>query len=195
MKNFNLVNVLDTELTCYPDGVFPAGERSEIIEFGLTTVDLRSLQIVRTISIPVRPTMSTVSAFCTELTGWTAVKLNKQGVSYAEACRRLASKHGGANRLLVTDSNGDVTTVREQCKLMGVEYPFGEDHLNVASLFAMSTAQRQNLGLVGMLSNLGMAFEGRQHRADCDSMNIARVLIRLLGSARGGLIAATTPAQ
>jgi len=188
MKNFNLVNVLDTELTCYPDGVFPVGEKQEIIEFGITTVDLRTLQIVRTISIPVKPTMSTVSAFCTELTGWTAAQLNRQGVTYAEACRRLTSKHGSGSRLLVTDSNGDVTSVKEQCKLMGVEYPFGEDHLNVASLFAMSTAQRQNLGLAEMLAHLGMAFEGRQHRADVDSLNIARVLIKLLGSARGALI-------
>jgi inhibitor of KinA sporulation pathway (predicted exonuclease) len=189
MKNFNLVNVLDTELTCYADGVFPEGEKQEIIEFGLTTVDLRTLQIVKTVSIPVIPVMSTVTTFCTELTGWTLAKLNKQGVTYAEACRRLLAKHGTVNRLLVTDSNGDVVSVREQCKLMGVDYPFGDDHLNVSTLFTLITGQRENLGLVEKLAKLGLSFEGRQHRADVDSANIAQILIKLLESGRSSLTA------
>jgi inhibitor of KinA sporulation pathway (predicted exonuclease) len=192
MKNFNLVNVLDTELTCYADGVFPEGEKQEIIEIGLTTVDIRTLKIGKTVSIPVIPVMSTVTPFCTELTGWTRGKLLKQGVPYAEACRRLLAKYGSASRLLVTDSNGDVTSVREQCKLMGVEYPFSDDHLNVSTLFSVVTAQRQNLGLVEKLDQLGMAFEGRQHRADVDSANIARILIKLLESSRGSLVAGRT---
>jgi len=190
MKNFNLVNVLDTELTCYADGVFPEGEKQEIIHFGLTTVDLRSLQIVRTVSIPVIPVMSTVTPFCTELTGWTLAKLKKQGVSYAEACRRIVAKHGSVSRLLVTDSNGDVTSIKEQCALMGVDYPFGEDHLNVSTLFSLIIGQKENLGLVQKLALLGLSFEGLQHRADVDSLNIARLLVKLLEVSRGGLSAA-----
>ena len=188
MKNFNIVNVLDTELTCHADGIFPSGEKQEIIQFGITTIDLHHLQVVRTFSIPVKPTMSTVSPFCTELTGWTAAKLNKQGVSYAEACRRLIAKHGSQSRLLATDSNGDVVSVREQCRLMDVPYPFGEDHLNVATLFSIITKQRNNAGLVQMLTKLGLTFEGLQHRADVDSYNIARVLIKLLEASRGSLM-------
>jgi inhibitor of KinA sporulation pathway (predicted exonuclease) len=184
VKNFNLVNVLDTELTCYADGVFPEGEKQEIIEFGLTPVNLRTLTIGKPISIPVKPVMSSVTPFCTELTGWTLAKLNKQGVPYAEACRRIAAKHGSGSRLLVTDSNGDVASVRQQCALMGVANPFGEDHLNVAQLFSMITGQRRNLGLVEMLEALGLSFEGRQHRADIDSFNIARVLVELLKAGR-----------
>jgi inhibitor of KinA sporulation pathway (predicted exonuclease) len=189
MKNFNLVNVLDTELTCYADGVFPQGEKQEIIEFGLTTVDLRTLQIVKTVSIPVIPVMSTVTPFCTELTGWTMAKLQKQGVTYAEACRRLLAKHGSLNRLLVTDSNGDLASVREQCALMGVDFPFGDDHHNVSSLLSVITGQRRNMGLVENLAQLGLAFEGRQHRADVDSANIARVYIKVVEIARTAIAA------
>ena len=188
MKNFNMVNVLDTELTCYADGVFPEGEKQEIIEVGITTIDLHHLQVVRTYSIPVKPVMSSVSPFCTELTGWTAAKLARQGVSFAEACRRLSVKHGSQSRLLVTDSNGDVKSVREQCQLMNVEYPFGDDHMNVATLFSIVTGQRQNLGLVQMLTKLGITFEGIQHRAGADSFNIARVLLALLRNGRENLL-------
>jgi len=187
MKNFNLVNVLDTELTCYPDGIFPPGEKQEIIEIGLTEVDLHTLQIKRTLSIPVVPVMSTVSPFCTELTGWTMAKLQKQGVTYTEACRRLAAKYGAQGRLLVTDSNGDPLSVRRQCTLLDVDYPLGDDHLNVSSLFSMVTGQRQNLSLGEKLKVLGLDFDGRPHRADVDSANIARLFIKLLESTRKGL--------
>jgi inhibitor of KinA sporulation pathway (predicted exonuclease) len=187
MKNFNLVNVLDTELTCYADGVFPEGEKQEHIHFGLTVVDLRTLQILRTVSTPIIPVMSTVTPFCTGLTGWTKAKLTKQGVHYAVACRRIMAKEGSLNRLLVTDSNGDVTSVREQCKLMGVDHPFGEDHLNVSTLFTLITGQRENLSLAEKLAVVGLKFEGRPHRADVDSFNIARLLVKLLEICRSGL--------
>jgi len=67
VKNFNIVNVLDTELTCYPDNIFPPGEQKEIIQIGLSMVDLRSLTIVKRVSIPVVPQMSKISQYCTDL--------------------------------------------------------------------------------------------------------------------------------
>lgn len=187
MKNFNLVNVLDTELTCYADGVFPEGERQEIIEFGLTTVNLNTLEIVKTVSIPVIPVMSAVTPYCTELTGWTMAKLQKQGVTYAEACRRLSAKHGTIGRLLVVDSVGDVTSVRNQCALMAVPFPFGEEHFNVSTYFNLVTRQKRKLSLEEKLAVLGLRFEGVQHRAAPDSANIARLLIALVKSGRGAL--------
>lgn len=42
--------------------------------------------------IIVRPEQSTVSAFCTELTGLTQAEVDA-GVSFAEACRTVATEH------------------------------------------------------------------------------------------------------
>jgi inhibitor of KinA sporulation pathway (predicted exonuclease) len=67
MKN-HIANVIDLEMSCYPGGVFPDGERQEIIEIGLTTVDLMTRRIITTRSLPIIPTMSSISPFCTELT-------------------------------------------------------------------------------------------------------------------------------
>jgi inhibitor of KinA sporulation pathway (predicted exonuclease) len=192
MKNFNLVNVLDTELTCYADGVFPEGEKQEIIEFGLTTINLDQLEIIKTVSIPVIPVMSTVSPYCTQLTGWTMAKLQKQGVTYAEACRRLTAKHGALGRLLVVDSIGDVISVRNQCALMGVPFPFGEEHFNVSTHFNLVTRQKRKLSLEEKLAVLGLQFEGVQHRAAPDSANIARLLIELIKSGRASLAVGAT---
>ena len=188
MKNFNLVNVVDHEFSCYRNGVFPAGERKEIIEGGLAVVDLRKLVIVHRLSIPVVPTMSSISDYCTELTGWTEDLLKKRGVSYAEYCRRVSVKHGARNRLTVTDSSGELAAVREQCALMGVDCPYGLDTINIAHWFSIVTGQRSNLSLEEMLAYLGLKFEGTPHRADWDAYNIARLLIALIQSGRLGLL-------
>jgi inhibitor of KinA sporulation pathway (predicted exonuclease) len=179
----NIANVLDLELTCYDAGIFPAGERPEIIEFGITTVDLTTRQILKTFSIPVVPTMSKVSPFCTALTGWTEAKLRRQGVSFEEACRRISEKYGGANRLLVTDSDDEADTVARQCQLLGVANPFGNSRQNVSTLFQLLMRDKRNVGLDEMLTALGLAFEGRRHSGADDSKNIARLFLAILDKA------------
>lgn len=176
----HLANVLDLELSCYPDGIFPEGERQEIIEIGLTTVDLRDMRIVGTPrSIPIIPTMSSISPFCTELTGWTETLLKKQGVPFEEAIRRLTEKYGSKSRLLVTDSAGDRKALDWQCAMFGKSTPFGDDELNVSILYSLLTGEFFNVSLEAKLEKLGLKFEGRPHRADSDSMNIARLFIEV----------------
>ena len=183
MKNFNIVNVLDTDLTCYPDNIFPPGEQKEIIQIGLSMVDLRSLTIVKRVSIPVVPQMSKISQYCTDLTGWTYAKLSRQGVTFAEACRRLV-KNGSVGRLLVTDTDDELQPFRNQCALAGVNYPFGDSVLNLSTVFALMADQRRNLPLEAKLAQFGLKFEGLQHRADVDAFNIARLFIELVSKGR-----------
>jgi len=70
-----LLNIVDVEATCWQDGP-PAGQVSEIIEIGLTTVDLSLGQRIGRHRILVRPQRSAVSAFCTELTGLTQAEVD-----------------------------------------------------------------------------------------------------------------------
>jgi inhibitor of KinA sporulation pathway (predicted exonuclease) len=186
MKNMKLANVIDVELTCYPDGVFPPGETQEIIEIGVCEIDLQELKIVGSRSYPVVPTMSSVSPFCTELTGWTYAKLKKQGFSFEKACSILAAR-GALNRLVVTDSDNELSCISRQCELMSVANPFGSSLQNVATLFSILTRQTRNLSLEEMLAHVGLEFEGRPHRAADDATNIARLFIRLMESGRAGV--------
>lgn len=187
MKNFEIANVIDLELTCYPDGIFPAGETREIIEVGLCELNLRTLTIKKTHSFPVIPTSSSVSPYCTELTGWTMSALKKHGFSYEKVCRLLA-KYGARNRLFISDSDDEAARIDEQCKRMGLENPLGDAQFNVATLFALLTMQSHNIPLDQMLSHFGMTFEGRPHRASFDAMNIARLFIKLMETGRHGMV-------
>jgi inhibitor of KinA sporulation pathway (predicted exonuclease) len=173
----NILNVLDLELSCYPGDEFPVGERKEIIEFGLTTVDLRSLTIVQSFSFPIVPTMSKISPYCTELTGWTEEKLRRQGMPFAKALKRLEAKHGAKNRTVVTDSDNELEAVRAQCQLMELPCPFGNGFFNVSTAIAVLTGELRNLSLPEKLALFQLEFEGSLHSGKDDSRNIARLLI------------------
>lgn len=176
----HIVNVIDVEATCYERNEFPAGEVKDIIEVGLCMVDLSAMSIVKTLSIPVVPQRSQVSPFCTELTGWTMGKLKKQGVSFATACARLRNKYGAQNRVLVTDSFGDVELIRRQCEQEGLPCPLGPEHLNVTTWYQLATGDRKNIGLDAMLARFGLQFQGQRHRGWCDAENVARLLLELI---------------
>lgn len=173
----HIANVIDLELSCYPGDVFPEGERKEIIEVGLTTVDLRALVILKTYSFPVIPTMSKISPYCTELTGWTQKKLLRQGMPFARVMKILADKHGFKNRVLVTDHSGEAGALAAQCALMGIESPLGDEQHNISTVIAMATGNLENLSLDEKLALFGLQFEGPKHRGGNDSLNIARLLV------------------
>ncbi len=63
--------------------------------------------------------------------------------------------------------------------MFGKSSPFGDDELNVSVLYSMYTEQFENVSLEEKLAKLGLAFEGRPHRADSDSLNIARLMVEL----------------
>lgn len=178
MKN-HIANVIDLELSCYPENKFPEGERQEIIEIGLTIVDLSGMRILKTHSMPIIPTMSSISPFCTELTGWTEAALKKQGMPYEEAIRRLTEKYGSQNRLLISDSGGDRKAVDWQCSYDCKPSPFGPDELNVSVLYSVYTKDFRNVSLENKLRRMGLSFQGVPHRADADSLNIARLFIAI----------------
>lgn len=179
-----IANVVDLELSCYPGDLFPEGERKEIIEVGLTTVDLRALAILKTYSFPVIPTMSRISPYCTELTGWTEKKLLRQGMPFARVMKLLAEKHGAKNRVLVSDHSGEAAAMAAQCESMGIECPLGDEQHNVSTVIAIVTGNLENLSLDEKLALFGLQFEGDRHRGANDSYNIARLLVATYASMR-----------
>ena len=177
---YHLANVLDEERTCYADGIFPDGEIAEVIEFGITVVDLSARAIVDTHSIAVVPTLSQVSDYCTNLTGWTYDKLLGCGVDFKEACRLLVDQFDSLNRLLVIDSVSDIIALENQCAVMKQPMPFGPHRLNISTLFSLLTDRRKQVGSEKLMRLLGLESEPVRHRADSDSRGTARAFLSVL---------------
>ncbi|GAA3460053.1 exonuclease domain-containing protein [Saccharothrix longispora] len=176
-----LVNVVDVEATCW-DGQPPPGQVNEIVEVGLTVVDLAARTRVSRHGVLVRPRRSTVSAFCTGLTGLTQAEVDG-GVPFAEACRLLAEEHAAGTRPWVSWGDYDRNQFGRQCRATGVRYPFGRHHTNARAVFTRAHGLRRRPGMAQALEIAGLPLEGRHHRGEDDAWNIAALVLDLV--ARG----------
>ncbi|MFI1091492.1 exonuclease domain-containing protein [Streptomyces sp. NPDC020917] len=178
----DVVNVIDVEATCW-DGQPPAGSASEIIEIGLTPVDLASGRRLSRHSILVRPAHSAVSAFCTELTGLAQAEVDR-GVPFAEACRILADEHGAGRHPWASWGDYDRHQFTRQCRAENVAYPFGlpadRTHTNAKAVFTTAYGLRKRPGMKQALEIAGLPLEGRHHRGVDDAWNIAALVLDLL---------------
>ncbi|CCH30960.1 hypothetical protein BN6_36650 [Saccharothrix espanaensis DSM 44229] len=172
-----LLNVVDVEATCW-DGQPPPGQPSEIVEIGLTVVDLASGTRVGKHRVLVRPRRSTVSAFCTELTGLTQAEVDT-GLSFAEACRLLATEHDAGTRPWASWGDYDRNQFTRQCQATGTRYPFGRVHTNAKVAFTAAHGLRKRPGMSQALEIAGLPLEGRHHRGEDDAWNIAALVLHL----------------
>lgn len=174
-----LLNVVDVEATCW-DGRPPPGSPSEIIEIGLTVVDLGTAERVEKHRILVMPARSAVSPFCTELTGLTQEEVTA-GVSFAEACRLLATRHRAGERPWASWGDYDRHQFTRQCGATAVAYPFGRRHTNAKAVFTNAHSLRKRPGMAQALRIAGLPLEGRHHRGEDDAWNIAALILDLVG--------------
>ncbi|MFF4243653.1 exonuclease domain-containing protein [Streptomyces sp. NPDC001822] len=172
-----LLNVVDVEATCW-SGDQPPGSVSEIIEIGLTVVDLATAERLTRHQILVRPARSTVSQFCTELTGLTQSEVD-EGVSFAAACRLLAAGHHAGSRPWASWGDYDRNQFTRQCQATGTPYPFGRHHTNAKAAFTEAYGLRKRPGMARALEIAGRRLEGRHHRGADDAWNIAALVLHL----------------
>ena len=172
-----LLNVVDVEATCW-QGAPPAGQRNEIIEIGLTVVDVAARERLERHRILVRPRQSSVSAFCTELTGLTQSEVDT-GVDFAGACRILAVEHRATKRAWASWGDYDRKQFGRQCEAEQVDYPFAPRHLNAKALFATAHGLSRPVGMARGLALAGLPLEGRHHRGEDDAWNIAALVLHL----------------
>ncbi|MET9407587.1 3'-5' exonuclease [Streptomyces sp. NPDC002935] len=172
-----LLNVVDVEATCW-EGPPPPGAVSEIIEIGLTVVDLDKGVRVEKHRLLVRPARSTVSAFCTDLTGLTQGEV-AEGLDFAEACRELAARHRAGERPWASWGDYDRHQFTRQCAATTTPYPFGRLHTNAKALFTTAHGLRKRPGMAQALRLAELPLEGRHHRGEDDAWNIAALILGL----------------
>ncbi|MFI5729130.1 exonuclease domain-containing protein [Kribbella sp. NPDC051587] len=172
-----LLNVIDLEATCW-EGEPPPGMDNEIIEIGLTTIDIDSWQRVEKHQILVRPERSEISPFCTELTGLTAASVSG-GVSFDDACALLISQYGAAERAWMSWGDYDRKQFERQCAATGVAYPFGPTHVNAKARFTEVRGLKRRPGMSQALELAGLPLEGRHHSGTDDAWNIAALIVQL----------------
>lgn len=171
----NKIIVIDIEATCW-DGKIPSGQVSEIIEFGICILDTETGEISQNKGILVKPERSEVSPFCTELTTITQEQLDKNGVSFKEACDIIRKEYNPKEYVWASYGFYDLKMIKNQCKIRNVEYPLSHEHINVKEYFSEVKGLPKKVGMKGALQVLNINLEGTHHRGVDDAKNIAKIL-------------------
>ncbi|SEB99819.1 Inhibitor of the KinA pathway to sporulation, predicted exonuclease [Tenacibaculum sp. MAR_2009_124] len=173
--NKNKIIIIDLEATCW-DGKIPSGQVNEIIEIGICVLNTESGEISKNKGILIKPERSEVSPFCTELTTITQELLDKEGVSFLEACNQLRNEYNPKEYVWASYGYYDLNMLKKQCKIRNVEYPMSQEHINVKVLFSEVKGLSKKVGMNGALHILNFELEGTHHRGIDDARNIAKIL-------------------
>ncbi len=181
-KLLDRIIVVDVESTCW-EGSPPAGEESDVIEIGVCTLDLATLERADRRALLVRPERSSVSPFCTELT-----TIRPDDVADAptlrEACKILRADYASDRRVWASWGDYDRRQIERCCAALGCGYPFGTTHWNAKSIFAVTRRLDREVGMARALALAGLPLEGTHHRGVDDAWNIAALLATVLRASR-----------
>lgn len=175
--NHNRVVCFDLEMCCWnKDGV---GTTGEIIEIGLAEIDLHKGEVVKRAQYYVKPEHDEVSLFCSELTGITPHKIEKQGRPLAEVIQSMIKNFGGANKIYASWGRDDLILMSE-CKEKGIDLPFKE-FLNLATIYRIQHRLKdKRIGHKAAQEARGIEWEGRQHSGFVDAYNLAKLALVML---------------
>jgi len=173
--DFDVVNVIDLEATCWEEGSLM---RCEIIEVGVVELNVVSGAIGRKTSMIVKPEKSEVSEYCTKITGITPAQA-AAGIPIDIACLRLRKEFAGRERIWASWGDFDRAQLERQCNEYGVPYPLSRAHINILAL-ANAKWRRRFDSVPEALELIEEKFQGRQHAGADDAYNEAKILARIL---------------
>jgi len=169
--------ICDIECSCWsPRSSKPSNENQEIIEVGLCFFDLHFWKPATKHQIIVRPAESTITKFCTDLTGWTKERLEKDGISFRDACETLTSVYNSNRYPWASWGDFDRVAFERECNRKDVKYPFAATHINLKTIFSIHKKLSKGVGMKKALEISGLKLEGQHHEGLWDAWNVGRVL-------------------
>jgi len=174
-----IVNVIDVEATCW-QGKPPVA--SEIIEIGIAEINLDTHELINANGMFVKPILSTsLSPFCTELTGLTDEEIfeNSAAYDFSKSAQVLIEEYNSVKRPWLSWGQYDFNQFQRDAQLHGIKNPMGRNHLNLKLLYSLKTGKKQ-VGMDKALKELGMELIGQHHSGQDDAHNIARIALEIL---------------
>lgn len=166
--------LIDLESTCMEprDDSF----QSEIIEIGAVKFDAKKKEIVDRFQTFIRPKINPIlTDFCRGLTTITQEQVESAHYFDSEYNRFIKWYGNPDKNLFCSWGYYDKRMAEDSCKAWQIKSRLGPDHWNIKKFYQEITGQ-QGVGLGKAINQCGLTFEGVQHRADSDALNIARIL-------------------
>lgn len=164
------------EMCFWDDGRSP--KMGEIIEIGVSEVDLDNLCISKRAQYLVKPDVDKISPECTLLTGHTQKKIDKHGRPLDEVIRSMIKSFGGLKSIYASWGRDDLYLFNE-CKNKGIDAPF-QEHINISLIHNMRVKSVGfSVGMKDALSHYNLELDGTHHSAYWDSYNLAKIYIAM----------------
>ena len=176
---YDIINVVDIESTCW-DKSHPTGNVSEIIEIGISELEVSTGKILFSDSIYATPKNSKVSEYCYNLTGISQDLLDNCAIPFWKACDIIQEKNRSKQRVWASYGYYDLTMFDEQCYRENINYPFGGKHINIKTLFALKYKLQREVGMDKALKIADLTLDGKHHSGKDDSYNTAKILREIL---------------
>lgn len=181
--------IVDLEATCWK-GRPPSGQQAEIIEFGVSTLNLKSGEITVLPDMFVRPTQSDISEFCTELTSITPEMVDG-APTLEERLEELWPTF--SHRIFGCWGEYDHRQIDRESRRKSIDFRLPRTRVNLKSEFARYMGLQREIGVEEALNRLGLTFDpppgaeaGTAHRGSHDSYNIARIAKAIMSGSYSG---------
>lgn len=191
-KDLSRILVLDCEATCWETRDEQGDRPNEIIEIGICEFIIKTKEVQKIKSYPVRPRFTTVSEFCTSLTGWTqeqvdaahdiANVLKTIGEDYEITSKTSWASYGAFDYRKLSSDKDLRGSVGWLYGIAAANNPIAQmtNYINIKNLMAYKEGLKNELGMDRALKFYNETLEGRHHNGADDAANIAKILRKVL---------------
>jgi len=171
---YDKIAFFDLEMCCWEN----SKKIGEIIEIGLTLVDVNKKEIVKTAQYYVKPEKDEIVPYCTNITGITPQVIKKQGRPLQEVLKTMVKNFGGQQRVYCAWGRDD-TVLFNECIQKNIDIPFYE-FLNLGTVYRLKyNTSNSATSLQDTLELHNIEFEGKAHSGLVDSYNLAKLYLAL----------------
>lgn len=178
IRRADKILVFDLELTCW-DGTVPDGMNSEIIQVGWCFINPKTGERTGRNALYVKPVTSSISAYCTDLTGITPSDV-RRGQTLPIISSRMINM--GIKQYVSACYGDDWDCISKECAYANCDMFLSDEYINVATLTKLAFNSYKNVGLRRAVESFGLTWEGQEHSADWDAWNTAGLLGAMLTS-------------
>lgn len=185
------VYVVDVEATCWASDEERGTQPNEVIEIGICRLEMKTGKVDEVSSYIVKPQFTTVSPFCTSLTGWTQEQIDVGGTMLATLAAirenyRLGNDNvwfswGEYDRVKLSSNEHERGGVLDLYGIQRQDNIFSRmKHFNAKSLMMLRERHEKGMGMARALNYYGLTLDGRHHNGADDAANIAKLVHRIL---------------
>ena len=173
--SYDNIVVIKVETTCW-DGPRPEGEESEIIEIGLSLLNLKSTRIHSKKQFLIRPKVSCVSDYCRHKTGLTNEVLKERGREFKDVCNQLKTIYKTTKRPWAAFGESERKIIEKQCREWSEPFPFTSRFINIRMMVPVIFGINRELTLGEAMLATNVEPEETREAGVEEAWNCAKIL-------------------